>query len=216
VRALGHHESVQYVRILQRVIPGSQHPSPGTVARGIAPNRQDKQNTMNRVTLGGLACGLALLLAACSSTSSGPSANGPFGNGGPNSGTVCYPAKPGGVVFDGFEEFSDTGGMATVSKVTLVRPRHLRLAAAWVANANDVAAADGRGYPTPGRSWQRIPGAVVHHTRGTEGIALVIVVKPSGKLGTATAVNLYYNSGGTHYLLHFPYGPEVPVGHECD
>jgi len=166
------------------------------------------------LTIGGLACGLALLVAACSANS-GPSTNGPFGNGGPTSGTVCYPAKPGGVVFDGFEEFSDTGGTATVSKVTLVHPRHLRLVAAWVANANDVAAAGGRGFPTPGRSWQRVPGAVVRHTHGREMIILVIVVKPSGKIGTATAVNLYYESAGTHYLLHFPYGPQAPVGHAC-
>jgi hypothetical protein len=118
-------------------------------------------------------------------------------------------------VYDGFEEFNDTGGTATVDKVALVHPRHLRLVAAWVAEANGAVAGVGRGYPTPGRSWQRVPGAVVQHTRGKEAISLVIVVKPSGRLGTATAVNLYYKSAGTHYLLHFPYGPQVPVGHAC-
>jgi hypothetical protein len=166
--------------------------------------------------IGGLACGLALLLAAaCSSTSSRLPTNGPLGNGGPDSGTVCYPARPGGAVYDGFEEFNDTGGTATVDKVALVHPRHLRLVAAWVAEANTVAAALGRGYPTPGRSWQRVPGAVIRHTRGKEAIVLLIVVKPSGTLGTATAVNLYYRSAGTRYLLHFPYGPRIPVGHKC-
>lgn len=47
-------------------------------------------------------------------------------------------------------------------------------------------------------------------------ISLVVVVKPSGKVGTATAINLYYKSGETRYLLHFPYGLQVPVGHKCD
>src|SRR5215472_5895744 len=76
---------------------------------------------MNRVTQGGLACGLALLLAACSS---GLSDNGPLGNSGQNSGTICDWAAPGGVVQDGFEEFNDTGGTATIDKVALVHPRH--------------------------------------------------------------------------------------------
>ena len=45
--------------------------------------------------------------AACGSGAL--SDNGPFGNSGQNSGTLCYPARPGGVVQDGFEEFYDTG-----------------------------------------------------------------------------------------------------------
>jgi hypothetical protein len=49
------------------------------------PGQENKAIAVNRVTLGGLACGLALL-AACGS--SGLSDNGPFGNGGPNSGTI--------------------------------------------------------------------------------------------------------------------------------
>jgi len=39
-------------------------------------------------------------------------------------------------VQDGFEEFDDTGGTATIDKVALVHPRHLRLVAAWVAEAS--------------------------------------------------------------------------------
>ena len=44
---------------------------------------------------------------------------------------------------------------------------------------------------------------------------LVIVVKPTRKLGTATAINLYYQVGGTHYLRHFPDGLKIVVGHTC-
>jgi hypothetical protein len=165
------------------------------------------------LTTGGLACGLAILLAACST--SGGYTDGPFGNDGGYSGTVCLPARPGGVVTDSFEDFNDTGGTATVDKVVLVHPRHLRLVAVWVAEANGPVGKFGRGYPKPGREWQHVPGAVVRHTRGNQTISVVIVVKPSGRLGTATAVNLYYHSGGMHYLLNFRYGPQIPVGHAC-
>lgn len=168
---------------------------------------------MNRVTLGGLACGLALLLVACGSGRL--SDNGPFGNFGQNSGTVCDWVRPGGVLQDGFEEFSDTGGTATIDKVTLVHPRHLRLLAAWAGEGITPIGKLDRGYPHPTRAWKRIPGAVVHHTRGQEVINVVIVVKPSATLGTATAIDLYYRSGGTRYVLHFAYGIRVPVGHKC-
>jgi hypothetical protein len=171
---------------------------------------------VNRLTLGGLACGLALLMAtACSSTVGKLSANGPFGNSGTNSGTICAWTTPGGVVYDGFEEFYDTAGSATVGRVVLVKPRHLRLVAAWVAEANGAVAGVGKGYPSPSRAWQRIPDAVVRHTRGQEVISLVIVVKPTAKLGTTTAINLYYNVDGTRYLRHFTDGLKIQVGHIC-
>jgi hypothetical protein len=195
-----------------RRIIGGQHPGLGAVACSIAPSRQDKQITMSRLTLGGLACGLALL-AACSS---GPSENGPLGNSGQNSGTICDWATPGGVVQDGFEEFNDTGGMATIDKVALVRPRHLRLIAAWVGEGNTPIGEVGRGYPHPTKAWKRVPGAVVHPNHGQEVINLVIVVKPTAKLGTATAINMYYHVGGTHYLRLFTDGVKIPVGHKCD
>jgi hypothetical protein len=46
-------------------------------------------------------------------------------------------------------------------------------------------------------------------------INLVIVVKPTAKLGTATAINMYYEVGGTHYLRQFTDGLQIPVGHKC-
>jgi len=45
---------------------------------------------------------------------------------------------------------------------------------------------------------------------------LVIVIKPSGKLGTTTAINLYYESAGTRYLLHIAFGYKILVGRTCD
>src|SRR5215469_10852031 len=118
-----HHGPLQYSGKLHRIIDG-QRPILGVVAWSIASSREDKQIQVNRVTLGGLACGLALLLAAgCGG--GGLSENGPFGNSGQNSGTICAWTTPGGVVHDGFEEFYDTGGTATVDRVALVEPRHL-------------------------------------------------------------------------------------------
>lgn len=41
------------------------------------------------------------------------------------------------------------------------------------------------------------------------------VVKPSGRVATVKAVDLYYEADGTHYLLHFPYGLDIPVRSNC-
>jgi len=183
---------------------------------------------VNRITMGGLACGLALLLtAAC--TSSGPSTDGPFGSTIQSSGGYCIPAaRPGQFAYSGYEEFPNTGGKATIDKVRLVHPRHLRLVTAWAVQISSsiYSIGAGTGYPTmsaieanaPGTPWghrQRIPGAVVRHTHGQQLIDLVILVKTSGKFGTSTAIDVYYESAGTRYLLHFPYGFSVRVGPTC-
>ncbi len=106
--------------------------------------------------------------------------------------------------------------------------RNLRLIAAWVLSTNGTLEGVGvdAGYPTAskiaadgtGARWdlrQRIPGAVVQHTRRRRAIALVIVAKPSGKVGTSKAVDLYYESAGKHYLLDYPYGFSVKVASTC-
>lgn len=183
---------------------------------------------MNRVTVGGLACALALLFAAaCSSTGGNLPTNGPFGNGGSYSGTFNTCARPGQVVHDGFDEFPNTGGTATISRVALVDPRHLRLLAAWVLPITGSQGVDvGWGYPSassvasvaPGTRWelrQRIPGAVVRHTRGREMIDLVIVVKPFGKVASTKGFDLYYEAAGTRYLLRLPIGLNIPVRRTC-
>lgn len=177
---------------------------------------------MNRVTLGGLACGLALLLAACGASDK-LSAHGPFGSGGTNAGTLCDAIAPGRVWHDSFDAFPNTGGPARIDRVALVGARHLRLVAAWVVRTSGPLGDAGPGYPRasdfqPGFNWARrqsIPGAIVRHTHGHDLINLVIVMKPSGELGTATGVNLYYESAGTRYLIHFPIGYKLPVGHNA-
>ncbi len=178
--------------------------------------------------MGGLACGLALLLTtACTSSSTLPT-SGPFGSTIPNSGMICAHTRPGGTAYSGFEGFPNRDGKAIIDKVVLAHARHLRLVAAWVlpiSNSREGVGVGG-GYPTassvasdaPGTRWdlrQPIRGAVVRHTHGQESINLVIVAKPSGKVGTSTAVDLYYEAAGTRYLLHFPYGFTVRVGRTC-
>jgi len=171
--------------------------------------------------IGGLACGLALLAAACSSD--GLATDGPFGNGGPDSGTVSSCARPGGVAYSGLEAFPNTGGTARTQRVTLVHPRSLQLVATWLVPLTGTDSVGvGSGYPpgplAPGIHWgqrQHVPGAVVRHTRRGALINLVVVVKPSGKVGTARAINLYYQAGGTHYVLHFRYGLKISVTRTC-
>jgi len=181
---------------------------------------------VNRLTVGGLACGLALLAVSCGG--SGPAAGGPFNGKGSNLiETVCDSTPPGGVVYDGIDAFQNTGGRATIGRAALVDPRHLRLLAAWVVPKprNSTLIGVARGYPSasglastaPGNQWQRrqrLPGAVVGHTRGRDLINIVLVVKPSGKVvGTARAFDLYYRAGGTHYRLRFLHGLKIWVGH---
>jgi hypothetical protein len=178
---------------------------------------------VNRVMLGGLACGLALLLTTSCTSGSRLDTDGPFGSGGTNSGTLCEQIRPGGVLHDSFDAFRNADGPARISKVTLVDARHLRLLAAWVVPTSGPLGDSGPGYPRPsdfqpGFHWgrrQSIPGAIVRHTHGHDLVNLVIVVKPTSQIGTATAVNLYYEAAGTRYLIHFPIGYQVPVGHRC-
>jgi hypothetical protein len=175
--------------------------------------------------MGGLACGLALLAVACGS--SGPATGGPFNGKGSNLiETVCDSTPPGGVVYDGIDAFQNTGGTATIGRVVLVDARHLRLLAAWVVPKprSSTLIGVGRGYPsasglastTLGNQWwrrQRLPGAVVGHTRGRDLINIVLVVKPSGDVvGTARAFDLYYQAGGTHYRLRFLHGLKIWIG----
>ena len=174
--------------------------------------------------MGGLACGLALLAIACTS-STGPAAGGPFhGKGSTIPETVCDWARPGGVVYDGFDAFQNAGGTATISRAALAQSHHLRLVAAWVVPiAGTPLVGVGQGYPSasglattaPGTQWerrQRVPGAVVGHTSGHDLYNLVLIVRPSGTVGTAKAIKLYYEASGTHYLMHLPHGLNIWVG----
>jgi hypothetical protein len=58
----------------------------------------------------------------------------------------------------------------------------------------------------PGVHWeqrQHAAGAVIPHTAGQDVGNLVLVLKPSGAVGTAKDVMLDYQSGGTRYRYDF-------------
>jgi hypothetical protein len=167
---------------------------------------------------GGLAAGLALLLAGC-----GPGLNttdGPFGRSATQAGDFgeCLSLPRGSVATFGATSFSNSGtGQEKIEKVTPVGPHDLRLLTAWVVPVTGHALiGDFGGYPPygmkgfsfgplpPGWQWgerQRADGAVIPHTPGHNAINLLLVVKASGVEGTMKDVYVYYESGGTHYRL---------------
>jgi hypothetical protein len=171
--------------------------------------------------LGGLACGLALLAAACGGSSG--SGAGPFGPpDGP--GAVCGGTPKGGVLAYGPEEFVNKGSTAVIQRVYLVDPDHLRMLAAWavpITGTNLYGVESG--YPplpglAPGIDWahrQAAKGAVIPHSGGHDVINMVLVVKPSGKEGTAKAFAIAYRVGAAHYLLTERIFLEVPNGGLC-
>lgn len=172
--------------------------------------------TRCRCLTGGLAAGLALLLAACGSTD--PKPNGPFGPSVTDVGGQCFPVPRGSVGTFADLSFGNSGGPARISKVTLSGARHLQMVAAWVVPLTGTDAwGVFDGYPphgipgpngnhgVPGEHWdqrQRADGAVIPHLPGQEEENLVLVLKPIGPEGTANTEYVYYSSGGTSYVLN--------------
>lgn len=184
---------------------------------------------MNRLTLfaGGLAAALALLLGGCGS--SGPNLNGPFGDSakGPI-GAQCFQSEPkGSVATLGMLSFSNKGGPARIDKVTLVDARDLQTVAEWlvpITGHDLMGVLDGyppygskRGSqgPAPGIHWasrQRAVGATIAHMPFPLSINLIVVLRPTGSLGTVKTVYLDYESGGTKYRLNFQVAIELYNG----
>jgi hypothetical protein len=177
---------------------------------------------------GGLAAGLALLLAGCSSGSGGPSTDGPFGASAKTSpGSQCFWAPRNEVgTFAGLV-FGNSGGQARIKKVALVNARHLQLVAAWtvpITGHNLMGVFDGYppnrtdgGHGTPGVQWgrrQRADGATIPHIPGKGVDNLVLVLKASGTEGTARTEDVYYTSGGITYLLNLGVGIQLYNGNE--
>lgn len=160
---------------------------------------------------------LAVMLALLAGCSTGLKTDGPFGRSSTSRiATQCFPVRHNGVGTFGGLSFGNNGGPARIDKVTLVNARHLRIVAAWVVPVTgddllgvfDGFPPDGTGgFPGPppeGVHWaerQRAEGATIPHMPGQSTINLVLVLKPSGRQGTASTEDVYYQSGGTHYLL---------------
>jgi hypothetical protein len=172
----------------------------------------------SRLSWGGLVFGLALL-SACSSSPG----IGPFGNGG-TPGAECVPVSSGGVITYGFEEFHNSGGPAQIESVSLVSPHDLRVLAAWaVPITGHTLYGVWGGYPAPGDlspgvQWadrQHADGAVIRHSDGSDVTNLVLVLKPDGRKGTASALEVLYESGGKQYEMTMPTSIEVIVAKSC-
>ncbi len=154
------------------------------------------------------------LLAGCST---GLKANGPFGQSTSNVGSQCFPVRHNGVGTFGVLSFNNNGGRAQIDRVTLVGSHHLRIVAGWVVpitGHNLLGVLDG--YPpgtlSPGIQWaqrQLANGAVIPHIPNKDTINLVLVLKPTGKQGAARSERIYYESGGTHYVLNLGVGIQV-------
>jgi len=166
---------------------------------------------------------VVLLAAACSS---GPTINtGPLGNGGTQGGICAYlpPSNP--VLTYGIIDLHNAGSAnAVIENVALVRPRHLRLAAAYVVpitGHQDYGVWEG--YPPvrhqAGVEWsqhQQAKGARLPPAHSKSDHAnLVEVLQPTGPVGTAQATDIFYREGRTQYHLRNIYWFKLLVGREC-
>jgi hypothetical protein len=161
------------------------------------------------------------LLAGCSS---GPATDGPLLDQG-TPGGECAPAPRGGVLSCGFEVMANTGDASvTVSKVSLVDPRGLRIVAAYFVpiSGNDLYGVRS-GFPPaahldPGVLWsqrQRASGARIPHTAAGHYVNLLVVIKPADSGGTAKSIDVDYTASGQQYRLTTPTALQVVVSRQC-
>jgi len=163
----------------------------------------------------------AALLAGCTSS---PAINtGPLGGGG-EPGEECARISPGEVLGYGFEEFRNSGAaIATIEKVALTDPRGLRMLAAYVVPVTgNVLYGVQPGWPPAylpsGFQWpqrQKAMGAQIPHSPGHDAINLLLVLKPTGRVGTARSVDVYYRATGQNYHLRTVTSIRVLVARSC-
>jgi len=162
----------------------------------------------------------ALLATACSS---GPAIDtGPLGNGG-DPGGLCSFLAPGVVLSYGATLLENTGQSAVVvQKVDLVQPRHLQLVASYVVPTRgnfEVGVWDGfPPGPQPGVEWSqrmRAAGARIPPAHGTHRADLLTVLKPTGPVAEAQAIDVFYREGGQQYHMQTHVRFVLLVGRHC-
>jgi hypothetical protein len=161
------------------------------------------------------------LLAAGCTAGTGP---GPFGTGG-DPAVVCTPVSPGAVLTYGAEEFSNSSSdTAVIGNLALAKPRHLELLAAYAVPVTGTELyGESIGFPpapdlAPGVGWahrQRADGAEIPPSRHGDVTNLLVVVKPTGPVGSAVGISVNYTAGGRQYYLQTATNIVVTNGGRC-
>jgi hypothetical protein len=168
------------------------------------------------VPAGALAALVAISLTGCSS---GNAINtGPLGNGS-SPGSACIPASSGGLISDGLQALRNSGsGTAVVQKVHLTNPHHLIIKVAWIVPIHGtnfygfLSGTPGGKGALPGVEWSqrvRAPGARIPPAHDHHAANLVLVLKMTGRKGTAKAVDVFYRESGQQYHLRYNTSVEV-------
>lgn len=169
-----------------------------------------------------IACAAALAAAAAGCSGTCPVNTGPFGGAG-NSGLDCVPiGHPGGFMTEGFNDVNDNwpGTVAVISKISLVRPRGLRLVHAYAVRlADSPAYGDIPGLPSVNDDGSRYPawkhhvnaaGARVRYVRHLAfQTNLLLVLKVSARKATDQGINVWYHVGTQQYHLRTRFGLEL-------
>jgi hypothetical protein len=156
---------------------------------------------------------LAATVAGCSSAN--PVNTGPFGGADWNSGQLCVPiSHPGEVVTDGFYEVTDNwrSTVAVISKISLIRPRGLRLLRAYAVRVgNDPSYGDMPGPPSVHvagftyPAWRHHVNAIGARVPFVKHLAfqtnLLLVLKTSARKSTDQGINVWYHVGTQQYHL---------------
>jgi hypothetical protein len=157
----------------------------------------------DRRKLAGVVAGVGLVtaLAGCSASSSG---TGPLGGPG-DPGQVCSPLRPGQVLSYGFTGVRNSGDVTVViDRVGLADARGLRVLAAYVVpGTSNFLYGINRGYPpelplSPGVDWaarQKADGATLRPMKKSLEDSLLLVIKGTGRRGTAKGVDIWYHAG---------------------
>lgn len=188
-----------------------------TGSRGLAPGLAGA--TLRRVIAATAAAALAIAAAGCSGPL--PVNTGPFGGAG-NSGQNCVPiSHPGELVTEGINEVTDSwrGTVAIITKISLVRPRGLRLLRAYAMRLdNHPSYGDIPGLPPYAGGLQKYPwkghvnavGARVPYTRNTGILTnLLLVLKTSARKSTDQGIHVWYRVGTQQYQLRTRFGLEL-------
>jgi hypothetical protein len=168
--------------------------------------------------------GAAALTAGCLLAAGCTAGTGPFGTGG-DPAVACAPVSRGGVLTYGAEEFSNSSSdTAVIGNLALAKPRHLELLAAYAVPITGTELYGERiGFPpapdlAPGVGWahrQRADGAKIPPSRHGDVTNLVVVIKPTGPVGSAVGITVNYTVGGRQYYLQTATNIVVMNGGRC-